>query len=302
MKRKRTRQDSLELFLDAICNVFGGFLFIMLFVVISVRASVDAKMQNVRKTGARPVATVELNAMKDELDALTQELDARQAEKKEAIEYAEKMLDPQIVEKFKETKNLIAQLKRLTDENNERQKKNQEVRALYQKTMQESDDLKKEYELVLDKEREKAKRKRARSTVPPKLRDVFKSEITVLVKYGRVYFWEKYNEQGKLVAGYNDDDLFVAERRPIRNAIVTEPKPWRGVPLDDPNVETRLDEMFRRFNPAYYYILMCVAKDSFAEYNVLSSYLKSKGFDINAWALDDKEEVYDRGGGLKPTQ
>ena len=41
MRRRRNAQDSLELFLDTICNMFGGFLFIMLFVVVAMRDSVE---------------------------------------------------------------------------------------------------------------------------------------------------------------------------------------------------------------------------------------------------------------------
>ena len=45
MRRRRTAQDSLELFLDAICNMFGGFVFLMLFVVISTRATSEKAIE-----------------------------------------------------------------------------------------------------------------------------------------------------------------------------------------------------------------------------------------------------------------
>ena len=72
MSRRRGRQgasqDSLELFLDTICNMFGGFVFIMLFVVVSMRQTTDKVYEEA--IAEERASAVELQELEAELENL----------------------------------------------------------------------------------------------------------------------------------------------------------------------------------------------------------------------------------------
>ncbi|MBP5620647.1 MAG: hypothetical protein J6X44_01400, partial [Thermoguttaceae bacterium] len=93
MSRKRAQTDSLELFLDAICNMFGGFIFIMLFVVVSIRATRDAAVEKMRRDEGA-VSAVELQAMETSLDNLRLRQETLERNVRDAKKFAEKLNDP----------------------------------------------------------------------------------------------------------------------------------------------------------------------------------------------------------------
>ena len=87
MRRRRNAQDSLELFLDTICNMFGGFLFIMLFVVVAMRDSVEnSESEAISQERMSAAAFEELEI---ELETLREE----NREFEERAERAGKMVD-----------------------------------------------------------------------------------------------------------------------------------------------------------------------------------------------------------------
>ncbi|MBR5760116.1 MAG: hypothetical protein IKX88_16130, partial [Thermoguttaceae bacterium] len=116
MSRQRARTDSLELFLDAICNMFGGFIFIMLFVVVSIRATRDAAVERMRQEEGA-VSAVELQAMETSLDNLRHRQETLEKNVRDAKRFAEKLNDPEIARVYEETLQKTEEL-RQTIENN----------------------------------------------------------------------------------------------------------------------------------------------------------------------------------------
>ena len=69
MKKRRFANSSLELFLDAICNVFGGVLFIALLVAIQIQHTVGHIEQ------PKTTSPEEIAEMRQELDRITADID-----------------------------------------------------------------------------------------------------------------------------------------------------------------------------------------------------------------------------------
>ena len=298
--RKRRIQNSLELFLDTVCNMFGGFVFIMLFVVVSIRSTTDAQQHELQASRIKPVSDVDVAILRNDLEKLQHDYERLVQEQEDAKEYILTLVDPDVVERYQETLELLEQLGETRRDNQELQQQNDESQASYERLADENKKLQTSLAQAR-REVENAKRealdqkkKNVRKTIPPKYRRTFKIEVVVFVKYGRVYFWHKYNSYGLPVADFNDDEFLIVNR--ILNCVETQPKPWKGIDLNAENVETTLNDAFGRFNKNTFYISIGVAHDSFAEYNILSSYLKRKGYEIDPFVGKKGERVVDRGG------
>ena len=298
MSRKRARTDSLELFLDAICNMFGGFIFIMLFVVVSIRATRDAAVERMRQEEGA-VSAVELQAMETSLDNLRLRQETLEKNVRDAKRFAEKLNDPEIARVYEETLQKTEEL-RQTIENNaqdaeELERVKERVKSL--------DDERRKLEKELDERREEAKVAqenaqdakvaRSRQTAAPQMRASFKLEIGVVLKYGRLYFWHKHDGR-EWLQELNDDDFVAVEE--TKTEIKTEPKPWAGIDLSAPDVDATLKEAFAKCDKAKEKIVVVVAGDSYEEYSVVRDFLKREGFDIRPITGKPGTNVADRGG------
>lgn len=307
MRRKRTQQDSLELFLDAICNMFGGFVFIMLFVVVSIRSTIDAKTEEMREQGTERVSQAEIDALNEQLKQLEIELQKLSDDRKETIAFAESLVDKELLEKYKKTLETLEKVQALQVENEKTQELVDDSNEKLEQAKKDLEAVKADFEVAVqdcddaEKALEDIKKKRVRTTSPPKLHAVSKTEVPLIVRFGRVYFWHKYGRNGELTDNYNSDD-FIFHSRESHGVIFTthsvhsDPKPWRGLDLEDPDVDMLLMTAFQPFRPDSVYFTIVVDNDSFTEYNVLSAFLKRRGYDINPWIGKEGAIVVDRGG------
>lgn len=294
MRRKQPQQDSLELFLDTICNMFGGFIFIMLFVVVSIRSATNAKLEETRESELPAVSDAELTTMQNELDAALAQLERLERHSEDVKDFVNDLVSQEDVELYREALAVKEQTQELRKKNLEDRDKIEEAKRLLAAAEEENESLQEELKKALE-EIQDAKRKRQRMTSPPKLEPTDKIQIPIFVRYGRVYFWHKYTESGQLADDFNDEDFFALEM--LEDVVVaTEPKPDGGVDLNADDAETRLAQAFRRFDPSLFYIEIVVSDDSFGEYNVVSSFLKRNGFGIHPYVSTKGEKIFDRGG------
>ncbi len=298
--RKRRVQNSLELFLDTICNMFGGFVFILLFVIVAIRSATDAQLQKLQASGVKPISDVDVSIMRDDLEKLQQDYERLVQERAEAKEYILTLVEPEVVELYRKTLELLERREEARQVNRELQRQNEEARGRREQLADENKRLratliraKKDVENA-KREALEQKKKNSRKTTAPKYRRTYKNEIPVVIKYGRVYFWHKYDSKGLRVDDFNDDEFLIAKSR--HGAVETQPKPWKGVDLNAENVEFALNDAFKPFASDKNFLSIVVAHDSFAEYGILSNYLKRKGYEINPIVLKKGEAVVDRGG------
>jgi len=299
MSRKRPRQDSLELFLDAICNMFGGFLFLMLFVVVSIRATREAAV----KQDVATISDSEIVALDVELTGLRSKRDALAKQVQKSKETLDSLIDPTIAEVYRQAVETQNQAKELTKDNesnakqiSELQKKRDDLQAQASTIRQKVDELRAEAkEIILSTKKETSQN--ARTFSPPQMKRSNKAEVAVVLKYGRLYFWHKKDVAERRL---NDEDFVVVEER--ETVLITEPKPWRGVVLDSSDVEKQLERAFEDYDPDVVQIGVVVAGDSYDEYGVLRNFLKKRQFEIRPIIGKSGDGVFDRGGTEALTQ
>ena len=298
MSRQRIRQDSLELFLDAICNMFGGFLFLMLFVVVSIRATRDAAIERMQ-TERAAASRAELTSLQEELEELATRRDRVVERAEDAKKFIERLNDPKIAEIYGQTLEIRDALLAATDANAKTAREIEAIEARKKALKTDREQLEKE----LDEARASVARAqdaadaalsaKARKTSTPQMRASIKNEVAVVLKYGRLYFWHAFD--GKEWTGeLNTEDFVVVEDKPAE--IRTEPKPWRGVDLNASDVEAGLERAFANCNPRKDKISIVVANDSYAEYSVLRDLLKAREYDLRPIVGKEGTFVADQGG------
>ena len=99
MRRKQQPQDSLELFLDAVCNMFGAFLFLLLFVVVLLQTT---RREQLEKRAQSPSYN-ELRSLTIERDALKEEWRKAFEQSRELAALQERLFSPEIAALIEQT-------------------------------------------------------------------------------------------------------------------------------------------------------------------------------------------------------
>ena len=92
MRRKRRPQDSLELFLDALCNMFGAFLFLLLFIVVLLQTT----RRELSEQRRQHPSYNELASLTAERDALTTEWNDSLEQSRRLASLQNKILSPEL--------------------------------------------------------------------------------------------------------------------------------------------------------------------------------------------------------------
>ena len=295
MKRKRPAQDSLELFLDAICNMFGGFIFLMLFVVVTLRTTSERTIQQGIYEDGMTVA--EYETLELELD----ELKWKWNSVSELLEESRKFVDSLTSQEVKDAHaGTLATLDELKDEETQIEEFASEV-ARIEKRALELDVARREANLELENAKkdvrnaqidaEATERASANVAAPPQMRERggWKDEVAVVLKYGKLYFWHE-----KDTRELNTDDFYVVEDSLLSTRV--EPRLEAGIDLKSPGVVKRLDAAFAPYSAALESVAIVVADDSYDEYAVLRDFLKERLYEIRPIIGEKGDPVYDRGG------
>ena len=296
MRRRRNAQDSLELFLDTICNMFGGFLFIMLFVVVAMRDSVEnSESEAISQERMSAAAFEELEI---ELETLREE----NREFEERAERAGEMVDSlglaDVADARRQEIDVLRQIDELVAENARKLRETTRIERLALELDAEKREAKMAQDsaqsVLAEAERDaaEAERRAQQRGAPPQMRDrnFFHEEAAVILKYGRLYLWQKL-KGGDL--RFNPDDFHVVKEGLI---VQIEPIPSRGVDLRAPGVTKELDRTFAPFDRERYRVAIVVADDSYDEYAIVRDYLKERKFFIRPLIGEKGTAVVDRGG------
>ena len=127
------------------------------------------------------------------------------------------------------------------------------------------------------------------------MRESYKREVVVALKYGKLYFWHKF-DAARVERRLNVDDFLVVRKESL--GTITEPRPERGVDLRSENVERLLDEAFKNSGADAYRdrIAILVSDDSYEEYSTLRDYLKRNRYEIEPVVAKKGTRMFDRGG------
>lgn len=303
MSRLRETQDSLELFLDTICNMFGGFIFIMLFVVVSLRTTTERVYEDV--VTEERASVVELQELEIKLEELQRQWESVSERVEHARSVVEQLGSKEASLFQHETLDVLDELNESSEENAsksrriaELERERLELDVEYKTATTELREAQKKLDAAHE-DAESARKLATRKSSPPQMRSGygFRTEIGVILKYGRLYFWHNYDGRVKT---FNAADFHVVEEDSL--SARTEPLPWRGIDLTSPGVSNRLDAAFSRFDPSLYTVAIVVASDSYEEYSIVRDFLKDRTFRIRPIIGEKGGLVADRGGSDAQTQ
>lgn len=287
--------DSLDMLLDTICNTFGGILFVAILVVLMIQSSASVVELD------EPI-----NATPDEIESLRLELKRQESELK-SLELASlsqaRLVEgfaPEEIEELLITRNDLHQRKidlqsqkhqeidqnaELSQENEARRESLETSAILHEELLTEVESLKNQLDEAIDQRSES-------HSLPVVRNDPTKNEVGVILKYGRMYIWHKYDEYGRK-AGLNTDDFVVLENK--SGGLLTAPLPTGGISIDySIENQEKIRQKLSIFNPSRSVIAAVVRTDSFKEFRILRNILRSTGFGYRLMPGD--MPVSDRGG------
>lgn len=297
-RRRKAQSDSLELLLDTISNTFGGVLFIAILVVILLQTSGNLRPPDERPRRADPVA---LERLGNRLEVLQSEI----ARARESSAGQTALFDRFASE---EARAMLRKRRKLREEAAQRAAKRNEMLLENGRAAEDIEEIRAEVEAV--RERLAAARERAEE-LEDKIAELqaqrteeartpvlhspgLKAPIGIILRYGRMYVWHRYDRFGRRL-GLNIDDFVVVEERD--DTIVTAPLPTAGVELaDTPQSRRAVRGRLQTFDPDDAYITAIVRPDSFRQFRHLRDVLVEMGFKYRLMPLSEGAPVADRGG------
>jgi hypothetical protein len=120
-----------------------------------------------------------------------------------------------------------------------------------------------------------------------------KDNVGLIVRFNRLYIWHNYDALGNRT-GLNTDEFVVVEDRGTH--VVTMPKPYAGVPLDESETAAQIADRLRQFNPRDVYFEVAIWGDSFASFQLFKNTIVRLGFEYRLIPIADGRAIRDRGG------
>ena len=301
MRRRREPESSLELFLDTICNTFGGILFILLFVVLSLRMT-GAKSSDESQEVVSAAEFAQLDTDWAEAKARYETL-IRQRER--LGDFASKLTNPEAAGELAQWRELLARGDELTEQILQLAAETASLEAQRAENEERWTGIKREVESLRQErdvtcsELKKMKSARQRDRSLPQMRETNKREVGLVLRYRRLYVWHRYEADGER-GGLNTDDFLLLGKN--GEVLLTAPKPWGGVEVTEQTGIGSAEKLLRRFSPRQYAVSICIWPDSYDRYGIVRDRLKRLGFDIRPITPEPDGGIVDRGGAHQEVQ
>jgi len=302
-RRSAAKQDSLELLLDTICNTFGGVLFIAILVVMLLQ-------QTGKGVAPPPPATVppeKLNDLSRQITELTAELVRLKANRESQVAIVDSFSTEEVRELIQRRRELAAKEAELQQKANELLAQNAKLASNVEADRAENAKVKQDLETAQREKQqtqttlENDRKSRTTEARLPLLRPPgVRQEIGLVLRFGRLYLWHRY-DQFHNRQGLNTDDFVVVGEED--GGIVTVPKPTGGILLDG-SAESKdaVRRLLRRFDPRTCYLVPIVRPDSFAAFSQFRDMALELGFNYRLMPVEMNSPVVDRGGSATGVQ
>lgn len=298
MSRPRKEQDSsLELLLDAICNTFGGVLFLAILVAVLLSMRPNKSQQQEETPGVPEETWLDLQVR---LQQAQNDYEALQKAAAEQDRLAQQFAEPDIVRQLEQLHQLRQQYDRLQGERAKqleaiaasearRAKVLNDLAALDATLAQREEELK-QIKAELDKEVEQ----RTQTAELPYLRRATTISLAVVVRYNRLYLLHRYTSFG-LRAGLNTEEFVILDDGLV--AVKVTPKPYAGRPLTSYEAcQQALSEIKERFPPGRYHLDLAIWTDSFDCFQQLKRAAVDTGYRYRLVLAEEGDGIVDRGG------
>lgn len=298
-RRRSSKQDSLELLLDTICNTFGGVLFIAILVVLLLQQTGKAPAST--QPVAAPLSELEFQTLTSRMEAITDELD-RLRQNRNSQDAVVRSFAPEEVRQLLKTRNdvttsqesLQSEIDRLLASNTGIASHVESLDVENADTQWQLDQSRGQLaaaQLKLELER----KSRVSEVRMPVLRvSGHNHEIGLVLRYERLYVWHNYDSLG-MRQGLNTDDFVVVADK--GDQLIIHPNPIAGVVLDEsPASAHAVRTVLGRFDPKSDYLAIIVRPNSYGVFRYVRDRAIELGFEYRLIPLDSDEPVSDRGG------
>jgi hypothetical protein len=302
--------DALELFLDTICNAFGGIIFISLLVCVMLQLSgdvIDAKTDPhdpVRKAKLQ----AKLKEVQDEIDKLiairqtqiTQLPMLKNSTDSATLDKYAKLSKRQVeLEVIKNRLLKVLGVKKIDQETNEQ--------FLAKLTKEEEKIEKETAELatIIKKQQSAASRANVRT---PSAKRTRKKQVPILLSGGRISFVYKHNDTGVPVAENTAEvNIVKIPGEPGKAQVFISPKPGQGVTIENTDVfAAQLTTILSKFNAKprpgvteanCHYLMVAVWPDSHTQFEILRDMITKKDFGYGLILMEKDGKVTTGGAG-----
>lgn len=280
MSRKRRGDmgdnDSLDLLLDTVSNVFGGVMFLTLLAALLVISRGATAIEEVT-----PPEVPDVDPDVPIVDDRVVQMELQQT--RSAVATQEKILktlpvQPGDLEKFEQVKSLESALRTAKEnilktsvELEQTQKKQANLQT--EQADKEKDRQAKAQALAAKQEELAQAEKVGKRTIAFRpLKQSITGEAILVLRYNRVYVFQTSPQN----RSYNEADFFRIGNE--GSAIMITPKPHRGVLVTQSSAKEVAQKLRRNFPSHQYHITVAVWDDSFGQFNMLCDALKSMGY------------------------
>jgi hypothetical protein len=293
--RRKALPNSLELLLDTICNTFGGVLFLAILVSLMLRLSSPLR-EDVPTVEALQKEMLALESQQEDVFARLETLRLAAASQETMVD---RFTTPDIAQLLAEYHERRARRDRLMSE---RAILLRQIAKGQLKTSRLAEKVKELDRALASAVAEKSEAEvalrselgwRAQAARLPRVRSTFKREVGLIVRYGRAYFWHRYDRSGKRL-GLNTDDFVIVEDR--GSHVETAPKPYAGYPIKEADAQVALANRLRDFDKHTSYLALVVWEDSFEVFQTLKKLVVDLGFEYRLMPTPFGESIMDRGG------
>ncbi len=283
MSRRRSANagpGSLDLFLDTICNTFGGIIFmaILLSILVQLRSETDDASPITDKKITKAEAA-QYSAELERLDSNRRQLEMAVQLLEQKIPTEEQSESQSLLQKLNETRR---RLTKAIDQQKSLSERLSEIRADNQRLNLETHELNEQMEKAtaaleaktqaLDEELDARKQK----IKLPRVRDTFKRNLIILMRYGKLY--SVYASSG---TGFNNAHVVVSnqERKvtPIRSA---------GWEIQSKAGRLEIEQLLQGHQPTSEFISLAVWQDSFESFAEVKKLFIECGFEYQLIPVD----------------
>lgn len=299
MKRRRSAvPDSLDLLLDTICNMFGCVLFLAILIAVLIRAASSAADEAAAPADEK-VSAAALDSLDHKLLSRLQDratlaaaVDAQRARKA-------RFADPEAKQMLERATVLEHERREIDGRNSERLRSLGGLHAVMESIEREIKSLNEQLATArsllvgLRSDKEKEVEARSESLNPPRLRSSLKGEAVLVLRFGRLYIWHRYDALGRRI-GINWQDMTMIGREGA--LVLVQPNPLAGLALADGAAGVALAHKLSPFSPNNFYVAIVVYDDSFAEFATVKKTLIKDKYDYRLMPAVPGEEIFDHGG------
>ncbi|MCA9139518.1 MAG: hypothetical protein KDB00_22245 [Planctomycetales bacterium] len=286
MSRKRSEnddQDSLELLLDTVSNVFGGVMFLTLLAALLIISRGTAPTEPVIE--AVPDATVDSTALVDaKIRQVQAAIKAQQRTRQQLDQDGTLKAQTDRLRSLDQTLSLARRHASRTESS-----KAKELKALQDQLAKESenesqiDQIKREVSERM--KRVNAIRSDTERTVEFRpLNLSMTDEAVIILRYGRWYMLE--NGPGE---GINRNDFFVLKKSGVMTRVT--PKPHCGTEVNRQTLGELTSQLNRKYATGQFHVLIAVWDDSFYEFNAVKDAVKAAGYNYRTLPCDSSTRL-----------